>query len=272
MLSISEIEELFGITRRTLQEYDDKDVDLLHPSSKGRDGKDKRGTWEYDDDALYRLHLITLFREMGYTRKKIKNILDGPSMNLTEELTKGKQKLLEKKSRIEAFIAFLDIYQLLFDYPEYCKEFLSKADFERKTINKMDIDSFLGVGKQCIVDGKQVIDVQNAPFFKLIILLSLMTFQHKFKPDSIEVQQYIDDSIKHYIGMRMFNVEVFDEQQKNFITSIVSDKELQEEIWDWVDYCLGVQSFCEDINEKNGKGSIEYMKKAIDFYREKNGY
>lgn len=113
MKTIAEVKELLGIGRRTLQEYDAKD--LVHPSNIEEIKNGKLVKWLYDDDAIRRLEIISIFREIGYTRKEIKGILDDPKRDLSEEFEIGKKKLLEKKERIDEMIAVIDYFSNSFD-------------------------------------------------------------------------------------------------------------------------------------------------------------
>ena len=74
----SEVCKMMGVTRRTLQEYNR--IGLLKPTS-----KTESGYWLYDDDALQKLTLIRVFIECGYERKRIKSLLDSPTLDIYEE-------------------------------------------------------------------------------------------------------------------------------------------------------------------------------------------
>ena len=84
MKTIAEVKDLLGIERRTLQEYDA--IGLLHPSNIEDIKSGKLVKWLYDEDALRQLEIITIFREIGYTRTEIKTILDNPQSDFSEEL------------------------------------------------------------------------------------------------------------------------------------------------------------------------------------------
>lgn len=79
MRTVKEISKLTGISVRTLHYYDS--IGLLKPTK-----VTKAGYRLYDDTALHRLQNILLFRELQFSLKEIKTILDNPDFNLQEAL------------------------------------------------------------------------------------------------------------------------------------------------------------------------------------------
>ena len=71
MKTRKEIEEMFGITRKTLEEYNR--IGLVCPIQEGFGGR-----WYYDEDAERKLIAIRIFVEAGFQRKRIKEILESP--------------------------------------------------------------------------------------------------------------------------------------------------------------------------------------------------
>ena len=71
MKSVKEIAKQTGVSVRTLHHYDS--IGLLKPSFVA-----ESGYRYYDEEALERLYLILLFRELGFPLKDIGKILDAP--------------------------------------------------------------------------------------------------------------------------------------------------------------------------------------------------
>ena len=71
MQTVNEVSKQTGVSVRTLHHYDA--IDLLKPAK-----ITKAGYRLYDDAALHRLQSILLFRELEFSLKDIKKILDSP--------------------------------------------------------------------------------------------------------------------------------------------------------------------------------------------------
>ena len=74
MLTVKEISEITGISIRTLHYYDS--IDLLKPTK-----VTEKGYRLYDKVALNRLQTILMYRELRFSLKDIKRILDNPNFD-----------------------------------------------------------------------------------------------------------------------------------------------------------------------------------------------
>ena len=274
MKTISEVKEILGVERRTLQEYDA--IGLLHPSNKAdiENGKDngKLVKWLYDDEALLKLEIISVFREIGYKRSEIKVIIDNPSVELAVEFKKGKQKLLEKKERIEAMVSFFDVYIFISSIPTYFFEYLETESGKLKR-KRMDINTILGLGRSFLVDGKGQLNEETAPVIELLILLSIMPNMKDKSPVSNEVQKYIDMVLKHYLGTYVDrNEQVNQEQRDAIIEDMLRDKEIQNEfLFKDIDITINEKLFIELVDNEFGTGSSSFVKDAFEFYKKNKG-
>ena len=84
MKSLREVCKTVGVTRRTLQEYND--IGLLAPSNTDRKPYEP---WQYTDDAIKTLILIQMFIASGHERKDIKEMLSSQDFNLVDALCKA---------------------------------------------------------------------------------------------------------------------------------------------------------------------------------------
>ncbi|SFK75119.1 DNA-binding transcriptional regulator, MerR family [Paenibacillus sp. 1_12] len=94
---VKEVAELVNISVRTLHHYDE--IGLLAPESINQSGYRL-----YTDRELEKLQQILFFREIGFSLKEIKVILDDPEFDRTRALLAHKELLLEKKKRLERII------------------------------------------------------------------------------------------------------------------------------------------------------------------------
>ena len=97
MWKISEVCEIVGVTRRTLQEYNK--IGLLKPTA-----KTESGYWLYDEHAIHILEMIQIFIEVGYTRKQIKEFLESPDSGLQAEYNRIISMLEENRKKLDAML------------------------------------------------------------------------------------------------------------------------------------------------------------------------
>lgn len=101
MKSVHEVCKLSGVSRRTLQYYDE--IGLLPPSA-----VKESGYRQYDDESLRSLWSILFYKELGLSLKDIRLILDSPKEMEKELMRKHKQVLLVKQSQIKRMIHSID--------------------------------------------------------------------------------------------------------------------------------------------------------------------
>lgn len=94
MMKVNEVSKLTGVSIRTLQYYDS--IGLLKPS-----GHTEAGYRLYDDTALERLQQILLFRELEFSLKEIREIIDRSGFDRNQALEQQIELLTLKKERLE---------------------------------------------------------------------------------------------------------------------------------------------------------------------------
>ena len=99
MKTVKEIVKQTGVSVRTLHHYDA--IGLLKPTA-----VTEAGYRMYDDEAVERLYLILLFREIGFPLKEISEILDAPDFDRNRILEKQMDLLRKKK---EHFAGLIDL-------------------------------------------------------------------------------------------------------------------------------------------------------------------
>ena len=97
MKSVNEVCKLSGVSRRTLQYYDQ--IGLLPPSA-----VKKSGYRQYNDKSLRRLWNILFYKELGISLNDIRLLLDNSEEMEKEFLRQHKQILLTKKNRLQKMI------------------------------------------------------------------------------------------------------------------------------------------------------------------------
>ncbi len=99
--SIGELCNLAGVSRRTLQHYDD--IGLLTPERRA-----DNGYRQYTEADALRLKQILIYRELEFSTKDIASLLDAKNFDLFRSLNKQRELLAEKKKSIEEMIANLE--------------------------------------------------------------------------------------------------------------------------------------------------------------------
>lgn len=99
MKTVNEIAKQTGVSVRTLHHYDS--IGLLKPTS-----ITEAGYRLYDEDALMRLYLIIVYRELGFSLKKIADILDAPDFDRNNALDDQITLLEQKREQLQNRICF----------------------------------------------------------------------------------------------------------------------------------------------------------------------
>ena len=99
MMTVNDVSKMTGVSIRTLQYYDN--IGLLKPS-----GSTDTGYRLYDDTALERLQAILLFRELEFSLKEIKNIMDSSGFDRRKALEQQIKLLELKREHLDNLIDF----------------------------------------------------------------------------------------------------------------------------------------------------------------------
>ena len=105
MKTVNQIAKQTGVSVRTLHHYDA--IGLLKPTE-----ITEAGYRLYDADALERLYLIIVYRELGFSLKKIAEILDAPDFDRNRALEEQIVLLEQKREQLGNRITFARGLQL----------------------------------------------------------------------------------------------------------------------------------------------------------------
>ena len=122
MKTVTEVSRLTGASVRTLHHYDA--IGLLTPTH-----VTEAGYRLYDEQAVERLHMILVYRELGFSLERIRQILHAPNFDRNRVLEQQIELLQEKVQKLQNRITFAKGMLLLgVDY----------MDFEKFDPKKMD--------------------------------------------------------------------------------------------------------------------------------------
>jgi DNA-binding transcriptional MerR regulator len=98
---VGRVAALSGVTIRTLHHYDE--VGLLSPG-----GRSEAGYRFYDEADIERLQRILYYKELGFTLKGIKAIVDDPATDAMGHLRHQRGLLAERIERLSAMVEAID--------------------------------------------------------------------------------------------------------------------------------------------------------------------
>ena len=137
MMTVHEVSELTGVSIRALHHYDR--IGLLHPAE-----VTGAGYRLYDDTALERLQCILLFKELQFSLKEIKDILDSPDFDYSRALDQQITLLQMKKEHLENLINLAREIKQMDEYAERAKESWGQTpeyrEFEEKSKDRTKED------------------------------------------------------------------------------------------------------------------------------------
>lgn len=99
MMTVNEVSKLTGVSVRTLHYYDE--IGLLPPAV-----TTEAGYRLYDDTSLERLQQILLFKELEFSLKDIKKMIDSPAFDRRKALSEQIELLTLKKEHFENLISY----------------------------------------------------------------------------------------------------------------------------------------------------------------------
>lgn len=100
-MKVKEVAELVGVSVRTLHHYDQ--IGLLTPKE-----ITDSGYRLYSEENLETLQQILFFKELGFTLKEIKKIINSPLFNRQEALILQRKMLIEKRKKVDKMIETID--------------------------------------------------------------------------------------------------------------------------------------------------------------------
>lgn len=101
MMTVKQVSTLTGVSVRTLQFYDE--IGLFQPTE-----MTEAGYRLYDEHALEVLQQILFFKELDFTLKEIKAIMENPQFNKADVFKKQRELIQLKRDRLNGMLELLD--------------------------------------------------------------------------------------------------------------------------------------------------------------------
>lgn len=127
---IEEVSQLSGVSKRTLQYYDNEGI---LPAKRS-----KNNYRLYDEEAMKRLWEILWYKEMGFELNEIKTLLNGNNMErVIEDKVRGIDKRIEELERQRNMIMYIKEYHMPV-MKEYNKTYKEQIKMLREGMNYED--------------------------------------------------------------------------------------------------------------------------------------
>lgn len=205
-MKVKEVAELVGISVRTLHHYDE--IGLLTP-----DEVTSAGYRLYSDANLEMLQQIIFFKELDFSLKDIKEIINNPSFDREEALNMHRRILLEKRQRLDQMIATIDksVQHVRGEIKMTAKEQFEGFNFSH---NPYEQEARERWGDQAVDQANQKLKNQSPGEQKALsdqmnsIYTRLAAIRHT-DPNSAEAQSGISEWYSYLNNMGNYSPEVF---------------------------------------------------------------
>lgn len=239
MKTVSEVSRLTGVSVRTLHYYDS--VGLLRPTELS-----DAGYRLYDDDAVSRLYMIIIYRELGFSVREIGEIMDAPDFDRNNaldhqiSLLEEKQRHLQNRIYLARGIRMTGVKHMDF------------SDFDRDSIDEYSSQAKVLWGN---TDAYKEFEEKNknrsaedtsAAANALMELFRELGSMRQLSPESDEVQQWVF-KLQNFISENYYTCT---KQILGFLGKMYS----------------GGGSMTENIDSVGGHGTGEFADKAIEIY------
>lgn len=237
MKTVQEVSKLTKVSVRTLHYYDS--IGLLSPAC-----VTEAGYRLYDDTTLERLQHILLFRELGFPLKEIKQILDSSDFDRNKALEQQIELLTLKKEHLENLIDFArGIKAIGVKYMDF-------SAFDTSKIDEYAMQAKATYGKtkeykeyEEKIKDKTEQDMQN--LHQELVQLFVEFGQMK---DENPASEKVQKQVKKYRDFINANFYTCTNQILKSLGKM----------------CSGGGSITENIDNAGGKGTADFVAKAID--------
>lgn len=282
MKTVKQVSLLTGVSVRTLQFYDE--IDLFKPSQ-----VTDAGYRLYDDDSLVVLQQILFFKELDFTLKEIKEIMDESTFNRLDAFKKQKTLIQMKRDRLNRLLSLLEKLEkgeTVMDFKEFDMNdyFTALEEFKRTHTDAIvkkfgDLDKFDEMVSELKSNESKIAElaIQVYGSVENYVKASEKNIE-KFlqeEAETIDVAQLIDKT--DYLT-RMLTADLSKDVEANEIQATVRELidfcnqnnnglDVGENYWGFMaENYLTNPVFINVTDKKYGEGASEYIGKALQYY------
>ena len=236
MFTVSEVSKIAGISIRTLQYYDK--IGLLPPS-----GFTDSGYRLYNEASLEKLQTILLFRELEFPLKEIKKIIENPDFDREKALSEQIKLLKLRREQIDSLISLAEKIK------NKEEKILDFSAFDKTKLKEYETEAKKRWGKTSAFKEFESKNEGRSDDENSFIASEMMEIFAEFgkisdkKPESEEAQKLVK-KLQSFITENYYNCT--DEILLGLGQMYVFD-----------------ERFTENIDKAGGKGTAEFVSKAI---------
>lgn len=237
-MQIKELATISHVSVRTLHHYDN--IGLLTPSTTSQ-----AGYRIYSDENIEALQQILFYKELGFSLKSIKEIIQNPLFNRQEAMESHLKSLVEKKERmnsmidtLEKSIAAMKGEKTMSNEDKFKGFEFNTKHYEEEAIERWGEKKVASTNKNWSQSNQ---DKFNAIYFKLAAIRHL-------KPDSNEAQEGIKEWYDYLNTVGDYSLESFN----GLGLMYVEDERFKKNI------------------DQFGEGLAQFMMKAMAVYSDRN--
>lgn len=288
MKTIKEIADMAGVTVRTLQYYDE--VGLLKPTK-----VNEAGYRFYDERALEKLQKILFFKELDFSLKEIKEIMEKEMYSDISIFQKQRQLLTVKRNRLNRLLGLLERLEKgekimsfqEFDMSEYIAALEQFRNANEAEVIKHwgSVDAFNDFIQKVQQDKEQVAKAAIRQYGSIEKYTQAMKYNLEHFSEIMERSEELRENANKVMEKtnalyRQMTADLSRDVSDDAVQSAVRElvarvqetspgQDLGEKYWDMV-----IESYSRDMvkkimDEKYGMGSSEYIAKALRYYFDK---
>ncbi len=165
MKTVKEISDITGVTVRSLQYYDK--INLLKPAKYSASGYRL-----YDDQCFEKLQQIMLFKELDFSLKEIKDIMNHSNFDKEEALDQQLVLLNLKKKRLEGLINFIGRIKRIgvdnMNFEAFDKKKINEYGEEARRLwqNTKEYMEFEEKNKNSTIEDERMMNIEMMEIFK----------------------------------------------------------------------------------------------------------
>lgn len=285
MKTIKDIADMAGVTVRTLQYYDE--VGLLKPTK-----VNEVGYRFYDEKALEKLQQILFFKELDFSLKEIKEIMEKKMYSDTSIYQKQRQLLTVKRNRLNRLLGLLERLEKgekimsfqEFDMSEYIAALEQFRNANEAEVIKHwgSVDAFNDFIQKVQQDEEQVAKAAIRQYGSIEKYTQAMKYNMEHFSEimerSEELRENADEVMEKTNALyRQMTADLSRDVSDDAVQSAVRElvfrvqetspgQDLGEGYWDMVIESYSREMVKKIMDEKYGMGSSEYIAKALRYY------
>lgn len=261
MIPRKKLLKAFGITRKTLDHYND--IKLLCPINTDEIVAAKelgfKPEWQYEDDAMQKLQLIQIFRALDYEPAEIKKFFDESEYILDDAMT----KLLAKKKEIDGMINIVKMLQATASIPQSAARAIEKMNVEYLWAGK-NYSEQLSELKTVMADSTMFEESESEWMVPLLqLLFSVIGYKDK-APSSDEVQIVLWEAYKFFINI--FLEEEGDQEIIDHIDEVIHEPELIDSFCEMSEGIMA-DALKDEFVARYGEDTLSFFVEAVRFFK-----